>query len=219
MRRRHFVAAACAAALSAPLARAQKSEPYRLVILGDSLTAGLGVSKAESFPAQLVALLRAKGYDVRVIAAGVSGDTIADGLARLDWSVPDRTDGVLIALGGNDMLKGVDPALSRRALEDMLRRLRERGKDTALAGMRATANLGARYATTFERMYRDLSGAYDAPLYPFLLEGVALNPKLNQTDGFHPNAAGAKRIAEKLAPFVESAFALPRSPAPARPRT
>jgi acyl-CoA thioesterase-1 len=183
---------------------------YSLVVLGDSITAGFGLTRADAYPTVLEKLLRAQGYDVRLINAGVSGDTIAAGLARADWSVPKWANGVLVALGGNDLLQGLDPAASRRALEQILVKLQARKLDLGLAGMRAGGNWGAGYAKAFDAMYPELAKRFNAPLYPFLLEGVALEQRLNQADGIHPNTAGARLLAERLAPFVAKAFPLPR---------
>lgn len=213
MNRRSLLAGISFALASANLraASAQAPAPYTLVILGDSITAGFGLSRAQAYPTQLEQQLRGQGYAVRILNAGVSGDTIAAGLARADWSVPKSAQGVLVALGGNDLLQGLDPAASRRALEQLLSRLQARKLDLAIAGMRAGGNWGRAYAQAFDAMFPQLAQRFAAPLYPFLLDGVALQPKLNQGDGIHPNAAGAKLLAERLAPFVVKAFPLPRA--------
>lgn len=185
-----------------------QAKPVSLVVLGDSITAGFGLPKAQAFPAVLEANLRKRGIDVRIANAGVSGDTLSGGAARLDWSVPKTADGVLIALGGNDMLSATDPAISRAALEKILAAIRKRGQKAAVLGMRAGANWGGDYARRFDAIFPELARQYGSPLYPFLLEGVALDAKLNQSDGIHPNAEGAKLIASRLAPFVTKAFNL-----------
>lgn len=196
-------------------AQPQPAKPASLVILGDSITAGYGLPRAQAYPAVLEGLLRKQRLDVRLINAGVSGDTLSGGLARLDWSVPKTATGVLIALGGNDMLSATDPAISRAALDKILSKLRDRGQKAAILGMRAGANWGSDFARRFDAIFPDLARQYKLPLYPFLLEGVALDARLNQDDGIHPNAAGAKLIAERLAPFVIKAFGL--SPGAASP--
>lgn len=218
MLRRHFAAGVLSLTLSPLPVFAQAQPPYTLVILGDSLTAGLGLPKAQAFPSVLEGLLQQQGYQVRIRNAGVSGDTVAAGLARLDWSVAKDANGVLVALGANDMLQGIDPAATRRDLSAILARLRARKLDVALAGMRAGVNWGDGYARAFDGLFPALARQYEAPLYPFLLEGVALDPALNQADGLHPNAEGAKRVAMRLAPFVAKAFPLPKVSATAARR-
>jgi acyl-CoA thioesterase-1 len=175
----------------------------KIVALGDSLTAGLGLPAAEAFPARLEAALKAKGMTVDVVNAGVSGDTAANGLARLDWAVPDTADGVIVALGANDMLRGQDPALTRKALSEILRRLGERHIPVLLAGMRAAPNFGEEFGKSFEPIYPELAASYGAVFYPFLLEGVAGDSKLNQPDGIHPSGAGVERIVAGILPKVE----------------
>ena len=175
----------------------------RIVALGDSLTAGFGLPAHAAFPARLEAALKAKGIAAEVADAGVSGDTAAGGLARLDWAVPDGTDGVIVALGANDMLRGLDPAVTRQALDEIVRRLKERNIPVLLAGMRAAPNLGADFGKKFEAIYPELAAKYDVLLYPFLLEGVAADAKLNQRDGIHPSAAGVERMVVGILPKAE----------------
>ena len=175
----------------------------RIVVLGDSLTAGLGLPADEAFPAKLERALKAKGLAIEVINAGVSGDTASGGLARLDWSVPEGTDAVILELGANDMLRGIDPKLTRQALEEIVRRLSARGVPVLLAGMRAAANLGNDYGRAFEALYSDLAGRYDLVLYPFFLDGVVGEAGLNQSDGLHPTAAGVDAIVARILPKVE----------------
>jgi len=189
--------------LCAP-AIAAAAEPLRIVALGDSLTAGLGLAESEAFPVKLQAALRAKGHNIEVINAGVSGDTASGGLARLDWSVPDGTAAVILELGANDALRGVDPAVTRKALEAMILRLKERRIPVLLAGMQAPRNLGADYAAAFDRIYPELAEAHDLIFFPFFLEGVATDPNLNQGDGIHPNAAGVDAIVARILPRVEA---------------
>jgi acyl-CoA thioesterase-1 len=181
--------------------------PMRIVALGDSLTAGYGLPASAALPARLEQALRAKGRAVEVVNAGVSGDTAAGGLARLDWSVPDGTDAVIVALGANDMLRGIDPAATRRALEEIVRRLRERRVPVLLAGMRAAPNLGADYGRSFEAIYPALAAEYGLLFHPFLLDGIAAEARLNQRDGIHPTAAGVDVIVERILPKVEELIA------------
>lgn len=177
------------AAGAGPLAAAA---PARIVMLGDSLTAGYGLANEEAYPARLEAALRAEGYEVEIVNAGVSGDTTAGGLERLDWSVPDGTDGVILALGANDMLQGRDPAATRKNLEAIITRLRARDIPVMLMGMRAAPNLGRDYVQAFDAIYAELAARHDLVLVPFFLEGVAADPALNQADGIHPTAEGVE---------------------------
>jgi len=193
---------ALAAALGA-MAPAAWSAPVSVVAFGDSLTAGYGVGPGESFPEQLAAALQARGHDVTVANAGVSGDTASDGLARLEWSVPADADIVIVELGANDALRGLDPAVTRKALSAILAKLKERGHTVLLAGVLAAPNLGDRYAAEFDRIYPELAARFSVPLYPFFLEGVAGNSRLNQGDGLHPTGAGLARIVEAILPNVE----------------
>ena len=179
----------------------------KIVVLGDSLTAGLGLSAADAFPAKLEKALKAKGLAVEVVNAGVSGDTTAGGLARLDWSVPAGTDAVIVELGANDMLRGGDPERTRQALDAIMRRLAERQIPVLLAGMRAAPNLGGDYARAFEPIYPDLAAKYGLLYYPFFLEGVASDAKLNQRDGLHPTSAGIDAIVARILPKVEELVA------------
>lgn len=187
------------------------AEPLRIVAFGDSLMAGYGLGKKEGFPAKLELALRAKGHDVEVIDAGVSGDTASGGLARLDWSVPDKTDAVILELGANDALRAVDPSETRKALDETLRRLKERKIAVLLAGMQAPPNMGGDYSAAFNRIYPELAQKHDVPLYPFFLDGVAAVEKLNQRDGIHPTAEGIDVIVERILPFVEKLVAQARA--------
>jgi acyl-CoA thioesterase-1 len=193
---------ACVALLFVLPARGQES-PVKLVILGDSLTSGLGLSANEAFPAKLARALKAKGVAVDVADAGVSGDTASAGLARLDWSVPEGTEAVIVELGANDALRGVDPKVTRSALDKILRRLKERNIDVLLAGMIAPPNLGEEYSRAFNSIFPQLAAAHGALLYPFFLDGVATDAKLNQRDGVHPNVAGVDIIVARILPKVE----------------
>jgi acyl-CoA thioesterase I len=181
--------------------------PVNIVALGDSLTAGYGLAANEAFPARLQRALSAKGLAANVANAGVSGDTAAGGLARLDWSVPDGTDAVILELGANDALRGFDPATTRKALEAMLERLQTRKIPVLLCGMLAPPNMGAEYGRAFNAIYPDLAAQTGAILYPFFLAGVAADPKLNQSDGLHPTAAGVAVIVDRILPQVEALIA------------
>jgi len=187
----------------APLRQAD-SRPLRLVALGDSLSAGLGLPPGQAFPDRLQASLRAKGWDVDVINAGVSGDTARDGLARYDWAVPPGADALIVEFGANDMLRGLPPEATKKALSAILDRARAARLAVLIAGMRAAPNLGADYGRDFDSIYLALAKAYDAELYPFFLEGVAADPKLNQKDGLHPNADGVDVIVDRMLPSVEA---------------
>lgn len=183
------------------------AKPVEIVAFGDSLTAGLGLGPGESFPEQLEAALKARGHDVTVANAGVSGDTSTDGLARVEWSVPTEADIVIVELGANDALRGIDPAVTRKALSEIIAKLTGRGQAVLLAGMLAPPNLGDDYAKAFNAIYRDLAAEYHIALYPFFLAGVAADSTLNQPDGMHPTAAGVARIVEGMLPDVEALVA------------
>ena len=170
--------------------------PVRIVALGDSLTAGYGLPAAAAFPVRLQKALTARGLAVEISNAGVSGDTVSGGLARLDWSVPEGTDAVILELGANDMLRGVDPNVTRRALD-------ERRIAVLLAGMRAIPNLGVDYVRGFETIYPEIAAKYDVPLYPFFLDGIAGDARFNQRDGLHPLATGVDVIVAGILPKVE----------------
>lgn len=179
----------------------------KLVALGDSLTAGFGLPQADAFPVVLQAALKAKGQDVEVANAGVSGDTASGGFDRLAWSVPDGTDGVILELGANDMLRGTDPGVTRKALDGIISGLKARGIPVLLAGMYAARNLGPDYVKTFDAIYPDLAHQYGLVLYPFFMDGVGGVPKLTQADGLHPTADGVHTIVERILPSVESFLA------------
>jgi acyl-CoA thioesterase I len=189
--------------------------PVRIVALGDSLTAGLGLPLNASFPARLEAALKAKGAAVEIANAGVSGDTASAGLARLDWSVPEGTDAVIVELGANDMLLGIDPKVTRAALTEIERRLTGRNIVVLLAGMRAAPNLGLEYGREFEAIFSDLAAGNDLIVYPFFLDGVAAHASLNQADGIHPTAAGVDEIVARILPAVEELIARARRKHPA----
>jgi acyl-CoA thioesterase I len=196
-----FGCIACVFATSFP-ALAQ-DRPVRIVVLGDSLSAGLGLSGGEAFPAKLARALKAKGIAVDIANAGASGDTASGGLARLDWSVPEGTEAVILQLGANDALRGVDPKITRGALDQIMRRMKERGIEVLLAGMLAPRNLGNDFTRKFDSIYPELAEKYGALLYPFFLDGVATLARLNQRDGVHPNAEGVGVIVKGILPKVE----------------
>ncbi|MBN9219660.1 MAG: arylesterase [Mesorhizobium sp.] len=183
------------------------AEPFKIVGFGDSLMAGFGLGPGEGFTDKLQAALRAKGHDVTVANAGVSGDTSSGGLARLDWSVPDGTQLVILELGANDMLRGVSPDITKKNLDEMLDKLKQRRIAVLLAGMRAAPNLGADYQAAFDAIYPELAKKYDVSLYPFFLDGVAGQPGLQLEDGMHPNAKGIDQMVERILPTVEKAIA------------
>jgi len=176
----------------------------RLLVLGDSLSAGYGLKPEDSFPSRLEEALDVAGYRVHVINAGVSGDTTAGGLSRLEWALVDKPHIVLVELGGNDALRGLPPAETYANLESIIVKLKKNGVRVVLAGMQAPRNLGKDYTLKFDAIYPRLAGQYDVPLYPFFLDGVALDPALNQPDGIHPNPAGVKVIVKKILPLLES---------------
>jgi len=186
---------------------AESRAETRILVLGDSLSAGYGLPAAEAFPAQLEQALRQSGQAVRVINAGVSGDTTAGGLARLDWALAERPQLVIVQLGANDALRGLDPEQARANLDAILTRLQREGAQVLLAGMRAPRNLGPAYYTKFDRIYGDLARKHRVALDPFFLEGVALRPELNQSDGLHPNAEGVAVVVRRLLPQVRALLA------------
>lgn len=205
--RRLLLASLLGAALLPGAAGAQAA-PFTLVMLGDSLTAGFGLTRSQAIPARLEAGLKARGIAARVINAGASGETSADVLARLDFSVQAGAGAALVAVGGNDLLQGLPPSQLKANLTAIVTRLQARRVKVAIAGLQAPQNLGPAYAREFNAVYSDVARAKRAALYPFLLEGVALQARLNQNDGIHPNAAGAQIIADRLTPFVIRTFGL-----------
>jgi len=186
------------------LASQPATKPVKMVVLGDSLSAGLGLPAAAAFPARLQKALKGKGLEVDMTNAGVSGDTSSGGRDRLDWSVPDGTEAVIVELGANDALRGVDPAVTRAALSEILGRLKARGIAVLLCGMLAPPNYGHDYADRFNVIYPELAKSYGVALYPFFLNGVAADAKLNQADGIHPTAEGVDIIVQKMLPSVEA---------------
>jgi acyl-CoA thioesterase-1 len=193
--------------LVAMVRTAWASEPITIVALGDSLTAGYGLSESESFPVKLEAALRSRSYDVSVVNAGVSGDTVEEGLARLDWSVPDGTDAVIVELGANNALRGMDPSAAKAALDQIVGRLRARDIEVLIAGMEAASSLGQDYVESFRAMFPEIAAKHGALLYPFFLDGVAIDPALNQPDGLHPTGKGVDVIVGRILPEVEALIA------------
>lgn len=200
-----------AAFLLFTFASGAQAAPLRIVAFGDSLTAGYGIPRAAAFPARLETALRARGLDVKVENAGVSGETSSQGLARLDWSVPQGTDAVIVELGANDMLRGIDPAVTRKALTEIVQRLRKRGITVLLAGMKAAPNMGQPYRDAFDRIFPDIAAAEGVLLYPFFLEGVAGDRSLNLPDGLHPTPEGVDRIVAGILPVAEQLVARARA--------
>jgi acyl-CoA thioesterase-1 len=192
-----------AAFFSPARAIAGEATPVTIVAFGDSLTAGYGVKADESFAAQLQMALQAKGHKVKIVNAGVSGDTTAGGLERLDWSLQPKPDGVILELGANDALRGVDPKETRANLDKILAKLKAENIDVLIAGMKAPSNWGADYQKEFDAIYPELATKYGATLYPFFLEGVALDRAFIQADGLHPTAKGVAEIVKRIMPDVE----------------
>ncbi|MEQ1951648.1 arylesterase [Mesorhizobium sp. CN2-181] len=208
---KRFMLFVAAAMLSSALGYGQaQAEPRQIVGFGDSLMAGYMLDAGKGFTDRLQAALKAKGHDVVINNAGVSGDTSSAGLSRLDWSVPDGTDIVILELGANDMLRGVTPDITRRNLDEMISRLKQRNITVLLAGMRAAPNLGADYQAAFDAIYPDLAAKYGLALYPFFLDGVAGNRDLQLEDGMHPNPAGVDRMVENFLPTMEKVLAAPK---------
>jgi acyl-CoA thioesterase-1 len=199
-----WIALACDSGL------ARTATPLKIVILGDSLSAGYGLTGEDAFPKKLEAALKAKGLAVTIANAGVSGDTASGGLERLDWSVPLDTQAVIVELGANDALRALDPKVTEQALDSILRRLKDRHLPILLAGMKAPRNMGTEYAKAFDAIYPTLASRYSAVFYPFFLEGVVAEAKLNQSDGMHPNAAGVDVIVTRIMPRVEELIAQTR---------
>jgi acyl-CoA thioesterase-1 len=188
--------------------------PLKIVVLGDSLATGLGLPTQQAFPAKLREALQRKGVTADVVDAALSGDTASGGLGRFDWSVPPDADAVILELGANDALRGVDPKVTRAALEEILKRLQARNTPVLLAGMLAPPNMGTDYKRAFDALYPDLAKAHDVVFYPFFLDAVAADAKLNQRDGLHPNAAGVEVIVARILPKVEELVARVRAKTP-----
>jgi len=199
-----IIALMTAAPVFAQTPAAAPDRPVKMVVLGDSLSAGLGLSATAAFPVRLQKALSDKGIKVDMINAGVSGDTSSGGRDRLDWSIPEGTEAVILELGANDALRGIDPAVTRAALTEILTRLKARKIAVLLCGMLAPPNYGSEYAARFNAIYPELSKSFGVPLYPFFLEGVAADAKFNQADGIHPTADGVDVIVKNILPMVEA---------------
>ena len=189
------------------VASAATERPVKIVAFGDSLTVGYGLPATDTFPVKLAHALEAKGIKVQIVNGGVSGDTASGGLARLDWSLPSDTDAVILELGANDAMRGIDPAVTRQALAAILTKLKERGVAVLLCGMYAPPNMGADFERAYQRMYPQLARSYDAILYPFFLDGVAGHREHNQADGIHPTSKGVDLIVKAILPKVEELVA------------
>ena len=183
---------------------AQEREPTVIVAFGDSLTAGYKLPPDAAFPVQLEKALKATGYNVRVINSGVSGDTASDGLARFDWAMPEDADAVILELGANNALRGISVSETKKALGEILKRLKDRNIEVLIAGMEAPRNWGDEYVNAFRQMYTDLADEYGADLYPFFLSGIVLDKSLNLEDGIHPTKKGVGVIVERILPSVEA---------------
>ncbi len=181
--------------------------PAKILMLGTSLTQGYGLPPGTEIPTVLQAKLKAAGIEAKTINAGVSGDTSAGGLARLDWSLADHPDAAIVELGSNDALRGIPPSDTEKNLSAILAKLKAEHIPVLLCGMKAPRNLGPEYAAQFDAIYPKLAKKYGAILYPFILQGVALNPRLNQADGMHPNPAGVKVIVKNMLPYVKQLLA------------
>ena len=205
--KRLFLAALVVVGALASSAGTSMAAPVQVVGFGDSLMAGYGLAPGEGFPEKLQAALRAKGHDIVIANAGVSGDTTSGGLSRLDWSVPEGTEIVILELGANDMLRGVDPKIAEKNLDAMIGNLQARGITVLLAGMRAAPNLGPDYVAAFDGLFPRLAQKYGLTLYPFFLDGVAADKTLSQPDGMHPTAAGIDRMVERFLPTMEKLLA------------
>jgi acyl-CoA thioesterase I len=192
------VAALCLMATATPVA----AHIPVILDIGDSLTSGYGLPPEQAFPARLETWLRQNGIEARVVNAGVSGDTTASGLALLDWTLADKPDLVILALGGNDALRGIDPGAVRSNLDKMIVKIQASGAKLLLVGMLAPPNWGEEYKQAFDRIFPELARIHHLPLYPFFLEGVVMKPELNQSDGLHPNERGVTVLVDKIAPVV-----------------
>jgi acyl-CoA thioesterase I len=186
---------------------AQAKAPLKLVAFGDSLTAGYGVAPQDAFPVQLELALRRRGHTIEIMNAGVSGDTASVAAERFDWAIPAGTDAVIVELGANDALRGLDPKQARAHLSAIMSKLKARNIPILLAGMKAPLNWGTEYAATFDAIYPELAKEHSALLYPFFLDGVILQTDLNQPDGIHPNSKGVAQIVQRILPSVEALIA------------
>ncbi|VVT00323.1 arylesterase [Rhizobium sp. EC-SD404] len=196
-----FLLAICVSLMAS--VTASRAETLQIVGFGDSLMAGYQLDAAYAFPVRLEAALKERGHDVVIANAGVSGDTSSAGLSRLDWSVPDGTDAVILELGANDMLRGIDPARTEANIDEMITRLKARDIEVLLAGMMASPNMGADFAERFNGLFESLAAKHDLVFYPFFLDGVAADAALNLDDGIHPNEDGIDVMVERFIPAAE----------------
>lgn len=204
----HVAVLVAALVCAVTLLKSEAKEPEMVIVaLGDSLTAGFGLPQSESFPTKLEAVLKAQGKNVSVVNAGVSGDTVSAALARLDWALPPEANAVIVELGGNDALQGLPPAEIEAALAKIIERLKAKGLPVLIAGMESPRNMGKDYVDQFRAIYADLAERYGAVLYPFFLDGVALDAGLMQEDAIHPNAKGVDRIVQGILPKVDELLA------------
>jgi len=215
-----FLVNALAGAVNLSTAVAE-SKPVHIVAFGDSLSAGYGLRPKDAFPAQLQKQLKTAGHNVVVSNGAVSGDTTADGLKRLEWSVPDGTNAVILELGANDALRGTDPKVTRANLEKIIAALKKRNIAILLAGMLSPANWGENYSDDFDKIFPDLAQEHGLVFYPFFLDGVALDAKLNLDDGMHPTGQGVAEIVKRIMPRVEELIArvAPQPPGSATPKS
>jgi len=211
----NWLAAALIAFWAAGAVAAPPGQPLRIVVFGDSLVAGLRLRQSDAFPAQLERALKAKGHAVEVINAGVSGDTTAGGLERVRWAVPEKTDAVILELGANDALRGLDPGRAKANLDKIITAIKASGADVLLAGMIAPRNLGESYTQAFDAIYPALASKHGLILYPFFLDGIALNARFNLDDGIHPNPKGVAEITKRILPSVEQLIERVRAAKPA----
>lgn len=193
---------ALAASMPTSVAWAQQP-PVRIIAFGDSLTAGYRLPPEAAFPVRLARRLAARGANVQIVNAGVSGDTTATGLERIDWATGEPADAVILELGANDALRGIDPQVTRANLEKIIDHLKAKGLAILLVGMKAPRGLGETYTSAFDSIFPDLAKEHDLILYPFFLDGIALDPRLNLDDGMHPNALGVDVIVDRITPYVE----------------
>lgn len=214
-----FLVNALVGAFVLPIARAEAAKPVHIVAFGDSLFAGYGLRPSQAFPAQLQKQLKAQGHNVTVTNASVSGDTTAAGLERLAWSLPDGTDAVILELGGNDALRAIDPKETRANLEKIIAALKERRIPILLAGMLSPANWGDHYSENFDAIFPDLAREHGLIFYPFILEGVVFDRKLNLDDGMHPSGKGIAEIVKRMMPSVEELIARATSPSTPTPKS
>lgn len=195
------------ACILGPIGALAADKPVKIVVLGDSLSAGYGLNVQDAFPSKLAVALKAKGHAVELINAGVSGDTATGGLDRFDWSVPPDADALILELGANDALRGVSPDVTRAALDKILSKVGERKIPVLIAGMKSPPNMGPDYVAKFDGIFPELAKKHNALLYPFFLDGVAADNKLNQRDGMHPTAEGVDVIVKNILPKVEELIA------------